>query len=64
MRLLAEYKANSKLEPPPEEEEAKDKRGAKAGTDRQSERLRGEESEFSSISSISSDGSLLVSPVG
>ena len=60
--MFDKYKANSQLQPNSEEEEAKYWRRAKAAEER--DRARGMKTERSSVTTPSSDGSLLLSPVG
>lgn len=64
MKLFAEYQANSHLRLSFEESEAKDKRGARAATDRKRESFRDRDSDLSSMSSTDSGTSLLISHVG
>lgn len=61
MKLFAEYQANSQLRLSFEESEAKDKRGARAATDRKRESFRDRDSDLSSMSSTDSGTSLLIS---
>lgn len=60
--MFDRYKESSQLKPHSEEEEAKYWRRAKAAEEK--ERARGMGSERSSVTTPSSDGSLLLSPVG
>ena len=60
--MFDKYKESSQLKPNSEEEEAKYWRRAKAAEEK--DRARGMRSERSSVTTPSSDGSLLLSPVG
>lgn len=64
IRILDEYKANSRLEPASEGQEAKYLRRAKKEADKLKRSLQGTDSERLSVSTPSSDGSLVMSPVG
>lgn len=62
--MLDEYKANSRLEPASEGQEAKYLRRAKKEADKLKRSFQGTEFERLSVSTPSSDGSLVISPVG
>lgn len=64
MKLFDEYEASSQLKPSSEEQEAKNERRAKAATDRQNQSFQAIKFESSPTSSIHSDGSFIMSPVG
>lgn len=64
IRMLDEYKANSRLEPASEGQEAKYLRRAKKEADKLKRSFQGTDSERLSVSTPSSDGSLVMSPVG
>lgn len=64
IRMLDEYKANSRLQPASEPQEAKYLRRAKKEADKVKRSLQATDSERLSVSTPSSDGSLVMSPVG
>ena len=63
IRMFDEYKANSQLQPATEEQKAKYWRGAQKAADKHNKSAQGIDSGHSSISTPSSDGSFLLSPV-